>query len=524
MHIKVNNKWTDSSFDQLLELLHSTFPQDNKVPRSYYLAKKKLKKIGLGYESIPVCKNDCSLFWKEQRSLQICPVCKESQWIVKNTKGKKVAHKVLRYFPMTPRLRRFYCSRYTHKNMIWHSIGRSKYGVMRHPVDGESCQKFDVDYPDFLSEPRNVRSGLAADDFNPFGNMCNPHCTWPVVLTTYNLPPWLCMKELSFILALLIPDPKAHGKDIDVFLKPLVEEIKFLWLSGVLIKDAATDTFFMMKAMSLWTINDFPARSSLSGWSGQWYRACLTCNEETPSYCVVNKVVYIGNLQILDADDQLRMSLKFHGQPETRSSPRNFTNEDMHKQLVRLLLHKRVHHPKTLKENMDQQGFELNWSKRSIFSKLEYWSSLQLKHNFDVMHVEKNVGESLLCTFMINDKSQDTSNAREDFRNMNIQRNQWLQKKGNTFTIPHGSYSFNKPDRKIFCQFIRDVKLPDGFGSNIINKVVDNDTNIIGLKSHDHHILMQRLIPIGVRALLDKETSTPIVDLCMFSRKFAPEH
>ena len=58
--------------------------------------------------------------------------------------------------------------------------------------------------------------------------------------------------------------------------------------------------------------------------------------------------------------------------------------------------------------------------------------------------------------------------------------------------------------------------MSDGSGSNISKKVVDNDTNIIGLKSHDYHILMQRLIPIGVRALLDKETSTPIVDLCMF--------
>ena len=72
---------------------------------------------------------------------------------------------------------------------------------------------------------------------------------------------------------------------------------------------------------------------------------------------------------------------------------------------------------------MDRQGFELNWLKRSIFFELEYWSSLQLKHNFDVMHVEKNVGESLLGTSMMNDKSKDTSNACEDLRNLNIQRN-----------------------------------------------------------------------------------------------------
>lgn len=90
---------------------------------------------------------------------------------------------------------------------------------MHHPVDGESWQKFGVDYLDFSSEPRNVRLRLVADGFNLFGNMCNPHSTWPVILTTYNLPLWLCMKESSCMLALLIPDPKAPGKDIDVFLR-----------------------------------------------------------------------------------------------------------------------------------------------------------------------------------------------------------------------------------------------------------------------------------------------------------------
>ena len=93
------------------------------------------------------------------------------------------------------------------------------------------------------------------------------------------------------------------------------------------------------------------------------------------------------------------------------------------------------------------------------------------------------------------------------------------KKKGNKFTRPHASYSFKKPDCKIFCQFIREVKLPDGFGSNISKKVVDNDTNIIGLKSHDYHILMQRLLPIGVKGLLGKGVYTPIIELGMFFKQ-----
>nr|GEY17647.1 hypothetical protein [Tanacetum cinerariifolium] len=70
--------------------------------------------------------------------------------------------------------------------------------------------------------------GLAADGYNPFGNLSQSYSMWPVILTTYNLPPSLCMKESSFMLTLLIPDLKSPGKDIDVYLRPLIDDLKDL--------------------------------------------------------------------------------------------------------------------------------------------------------------------------------------------------------------------------------------------------------------------------------------------------------
>ncbi|GJZ38007.1 hypothetical protein Tco_0584198 [Tanacetum coccineum] len=125
---------------------------------------------------------------------------------------------------------------------------------------------FDTKYLDFAAEPRNVRLGLAADGFNPFGNLSQSYNMWSLILTTYNLPSWLCMKESSLMLTLLIPDPKSPGKDIDVYLRPLIDDLKVLWAKpGVETIDVATGLKFNMRAMVLWTINDFPARSSLSG-------------------------------------------------------------------------------------------------------------------------------------------------------------------------------------------------------------------------------------------------------------------
>ena len=501
LHIKAISKWTDSSVNLLLELLRISLPKENKIPASHYEAKRKLRKIGLGYQSIHACKNDYCLFWEENSSLQNCPICKESRWVDQRAKGKKVPHKVLRYFPLTPRLRRKYSSRHTAKDMTWHYTGCSDDGMMRHPVDGKAWKEFDKRYPEFAKEPRNIRLGLAADGFNPFGHMSQTYSMWPVVLTTYNMPPWLCMKESSFMLTLLIPGPKSPAKDMDVFLRPLVDELKILWAKGVQTRDASTNTIFRMRATLMWTINDYPARSSLSGWSGQGYKGCLTCNEDTPSCRVLGKTAYVGHRRFLHSRHQMRNSLLFNGKREKKPCPRRFTNEDILKQLGRLPSRVLGKHPSHggVQRRRDP-AVELNWTKRSIFFELPYWSSLHLKHNLDVMHIEKNICESLLGTFLMNDKSKDTDKARQDLEELGIRRELWLEKKNNKTIKPHPPFSFTPEHRERFCQFIKGVRLPDGFGSNFKKKVLDNNTDIMGLKSHDYHILMQRLLPIGARA------------------------
>ncbi|GKE66774.1 hypothetical protein Tco_1520935 [Tanacetum coccineum] len=108
------------------------------------------------------------------------------------------------------------------KEMTWHATRKyTEPGKMQHPVDGRAWKNFDTKYPNFLKEPRNVRLGLAADGFNQFGNLSQAYSMWPMILTTYNLPPY---------------------KDIDVYLRPLIDDLKVLWaLKGVETIDVATD-------------------------------------------------------------------------------------------------------------------------------------------------------------------------------------------------------------------------------------------------------------------------------------------
>ncbi|GKD10576.1 uncharacterized protein Tco_1190261, partial [Tanacetum coccineum] len=485
-HAKVLGKTTDSGFNLILEVLQQAFPPSKgfKLPLSYYEMKKTFKTIGLGYESIHACINDCCLFWGDtNKKLDNCLICGASRWKDKKTNGKKVANKVVRYFPLKPRLQRMYSSEHTAKDMTWHATGKSKDGKMYHPVDGKAWKIFDIIHPTFAKEPRNVRLGLAADGFNPFGMLSQNYSMWPVILTTYNTPPWVCMKETSLMLTMLIPGPKTVGKDIDVYLQPLIAELHTLWKDGVRTKDAATGTHFIMKVALLWTINDFPARSSLSGWTGQGYFACPTCNKDTPVIRVRGKQAYVGHRKWLRVSHQWRKkhhASKFNGKVEKGHAP-NFTKAEIEEQLSRLPIRVPGKHPSN-KQKKPNRKVELNWSKKSIFYKLEYWHTLDLKHNLDVMHIEKNVLESLLGTLLMNDHSKDTIKARQDLEDNKIRPELWLSDNGNgKFLKPHPKYSFKPQDRTKFCQYIKGVKLPDGFGSYWKHKVNDDNSNITNI-------------------------------------------
>ncbi|WVZ83937.1 hypothetical protein U9M48_031031, partial [Paspalum notatum var. saurae] len=98
----------NAAFNALLTLLASAFP-DCSIPASYQEAKKLIRALGLGYVLIHVCPNNCVLFRKKYEKHDQCLVCGASRW--KDTNGsKRIPEKVLRHFPLIPRLKRFFAS------------------------------------------------------------------------------------------------------------------------------------------------------------------------------------------------------------------------------------------------------------------------------------------------------------------------------------------------------------------------------------------------------------------------------
>ncbi|KAL6909850.1 hypothetical protein ACP4OV_001509 [Aristida adscensionis] len=272
-HLKYLHGWTQESFTRLLGLLSAALPPEANLPKNYYEAKKIIRDLGLGYVKIHACPKDCMLFRGDRANQESCHVCGSSRWEEDEKNGsptqskrKRKPAKVLRYFPLIPRIQRLFATDKTSDDMRWHDEGRTKDRKLRHPADGEAWKDFDRRYPEFSADARNVHLGLASDGFNPFRNMSSKHSTWSVMLVPYNLPPWICTKQTSLILSMIIPGPDSPGNDIDVYLQPLIDELLQLW-GGVETFDASSQKKFSLRAMLLWTLNDFPALAYLYGWS-----------------------------------------------------------------------------------------------------------------------------------------------------------------------------------------------------------------------------------------------------------------
>ena len=87
---------------------------------------------------------------------------------------RKVAHKQLRYMPLTPRVKRLFLSRMTAMHMRWNKDCTERQdGLMVHPSDGDAWKALDV------------HIDLATDGFTPFNMTAASYSCWPVIAIPY---------------------------------------------------------------------------------------------------------------------------------------------------------------------------------------------------------------------------------------------------------------------------------------------------------------------------------------------------
>ena len=179
------------------------------------------------------------------------------------------------------------------------------------------------------------------------------------------------MKRKYIMLSMMIEGPKQPGNDIDVYLNPLIEDLRKLWVDGVDVYDANVQDTFRLRAMIFFTVNDFPAYDNLSGYNVKGHHTISICEKNT---CYIQlthgkKTVYTRHRRFLCGHDVY----------------------DRVKDIVTIF-------GKTQKKDLFAKNI---WKKRSIFFDLPYWCNLDVRHCLDVMHIEKNVCDSLILYLRI---------------------------------------------------------------------------------------------------------------------------
>jgi hypothetical protein len=287
--IKSDHGLSEAGYDKIIEWARSILPEGNRLKENLYAAKSMMKPLNLGYQKIDRCPNFCMLYYLENDELTECMTCGHSRYKPRTGRGKTlVAYKKLRYFAITSRLQRLFMSSRTTEHMTWHQSHHAVDGVMMHPSDGEAWKHFNSVHPHFSAETRNMCLGLCTDRFNPFRSFAAPYSCWPVIQTVYNLPSGMCMRPEFMFLSMVIPGPSSLGRNIDVCLRSLIDELTQLWSSRALTYDISRKQNFVMRAALMWTINDFPAYGMVSGWSTHGKLAFPYCMENNKAFTLTN--------------------------------------------------------------------------------------------------------------------------------------------------------------------------------------------------------------------------------------------
>jgi hypothetical protein len=83
---------------------------------------------------------------------------------------------------------------------------------------------------------------------------------------------------------------------------------------------------------------------------------------------------------------------------------------------------------------------------------------------------------------------------------------------------PKASYCLTKEQKRAICEWAKNLRFSDGYASNLSNSVNLEECKFVGMKSHDCHIFMERLLPIAFRDFVPEGVWEAITELSNFFR------
>jgi len=119
------------------------------------------------------------------------------------------------------------------------------------------------------------------------------------------------------------------------------------------------------------------------------------------------------------------------------------------------------------------------------------------------MHIEKNFFENIFNIVMnVTRKTKDNEKARRDLQLYCKRKDLELKVQDNGKILkPKANYTLTPDEAKAVCQWIKELKMLDGYSSNLARCADVEKGRICGMKSHDFHVFMESLLPTAFSVL-----------------------
>lgn len=235
---------------------------------------------------------------------------------------------------------------------------------------------------------------------------------------------------------------------------------------------------------------------TVSGLAVQGYKACSSCGPDLEDVAIysyeMNKVVFLGHTKYLPEGHAMR------------SDPFLYSNwEGLVEDMRPIPSRKSATFWKERWERI-QRGevnrFRSGINRLSIFHELPYWRELKITHLLDPMHIEGNVGRSLI-RHMYGDGHANWKEACKEL-SMHFEVLPYRGENGQMVN-PRPPWCFTLLERREFRQRIGAMRFPTGYGANLRRAFGPNDpTNWPAfLKTHDYHRLIHHIMPVAIIGL-----------------------
>jgi hypothetical protein len=83
--------------------------------------------------------------------------------------------------------------------------------------------------------------------------------------------------------------------------------------------------------------------------------------------------------------------------------------------------------------------------------------------------------------------------------------------------LPISCITLSKHEKKEFCGFLKNVKVPSGYSKNVSRLILLPDLKVApGVMSHDYHVFLTWMIIVGIHNILPINVREAIMNFCFF--------